>query len=408
MVELIYALFLLSGIIKFFLIFLAGGLFPIDFTLFCAIILFALYAVSFFKNAYTRSKFHIIGPTRPLITAVLALYLWMVVTLLYTHSPSYCYTKLFMFLTILAALGFPFLYRGFDPRRFLNLYSYIGSGLVFIYSALLPTFFAGYMSMFNEEDREFVVKYLDIGHLAGIMILLLAFACPRMKPLIKAALIGINLWAVLISAARGPIVFLLLVLLLKFAAAAIAFIKRKGKFQLKYLFYTAAGFGIFGAGAYYMMDRYAELIERTLRRLTLVLDTGSSSVAKRFDMLSFTIGKIFENAWNFLMGLGIGSFGILFDGIDERNYPHNVVLELWFEIGIIGVILFVIILIIYLKKLWSNFNFLLVYLYLLLNIMKSSSLVDSRIMFGTLSALVLYDILEKKQKDNAGTAAPEN
>ena len=335
MIELIYALFLLSGIIKFFLISLAGGLFPIDFTLFCAIILFVFYVVSSFKSAYTRNKFHIIGPARSLIAIVLALNLWMIVSLLYTYSPSYCYTKLFMFLTILVALGFPFLYR-FKPRLFFNLYSYIGSGLVFIYSALLPTFFAGYMSMFNDEDREFVVKYLDIGHLAGIMILLLAFTCPRMKPLIKAVLIGINLWAVLISAARGPIVFLFLVLLLKFAAVTITFIKGKGKLKLKYLFYTAAGFGVFSAAAYYMMDRYAELIERTFRRMTLVLDTGSSSVAKRFDMLSFTFEKIFENAWNFLMGLGIGSFGILFNGVDERNYPHNVILELWFEIGIIG------------------------------------------------------------------------
>ena len=75
---------------------------------------------------------------------------------------------------------------------------------------------------------------------------------------------------------------------------------------------------------------------------------------------------------------------------------------------IIGVILFVIILFIYLKKLWSNYNFLLIYLYLLLNIMKSSSLVDSRIMFGTLSALVLYDILEKKRKNNSEIANPEN
>lgn len=400
MVELIYALFLLSGIIKFFILSFAGGLIPIDFTLLCAILLLGIYAAAFFKDFYNRSKFHIIGPTRSLIIAVLALYLWMFFTLLYTHSPSYCYTKLFMFLTILLALGFPLVYRGFKPGRFITLYSYIGTGLVFAYSALLPNFFAGYMAMAGDEDKEFVVKYLDIGHLAGIMILILAFACPRMKPVIKAILIGINLWAVLISAARGPIVFLLLVILLRLGASFINFLRGKGKLELKYLFYMAAGFGVFGAGVYYAMDRYADLIERTFRRLTQVMDTASSSVSQRISMLSFTLEKIFDNAWNFLLGLGIGSFGILFDGVDERNYPHNVILELWFEVGIVGVILFVVILLIYLKKLWSNFSFLLIYLYLLLNIMKSSSLVDSRIMFGTLSVLVLYDILLVKRKNN--------
>ncbi len=51
---------------------------------------------------------------------------------------------------------------------------------------------------------------------------------------------------------------------------------------------------------------------------------------------------------------------------------------------------------IYLKKIPFNLNFVLIFVYLMLNGLKSYSLVDSRIMFGILSALVLYSILLKR------------
>jgi len=399
MVELVYALFLLSGIIKFFLLYLAGGLVFVDITLLLAIVLSGIYAVRFFKDFYAKSTFFIIEPSRSILLTVCAFYLWMLFSLIYTRSPAYCYTKLFMFLTIVVALAFPLLYRGLKPGRFFTLFVYIGSAVVFVYSVLIPDLYANYVAMAGEQDKEFVVKYLDVGYLSGIIILLLLFFSPRMNRLIKILLFGINLAALVISAARGPIVFFLIVLALKLAGLVVPLLKKKWQLGGKGIIAAVSAFGILGGGFYYVMGTYSALLERSVTRFFKLFDPETSSVAIRFSMFSFTVETILNNAVNFLFGLGIGSFGILYDGFDERQYPHNIILEIWFELGLVGVLLFVVMLLLYFKKMRSNFNSVLIFIFLLLNSFKSYSLVDSRIMFGLLSILLLYDI-RLKRKNN--------
>ena len=392
MIELIYVLFLFSGLIKAFLNFAGFGWVFFDFTLLCAIILIGWYLVHFSHNFFFKNLFHIIRSSRSIVFTVLIFYLWMIFTLIYTRSPGYCYTKIFLFLTVVLAVVFPFIYRGFDAGRFFHWFSYVGTGLIFIYTALFPSIYTSYLS--DVEYRGMVVKYLDIGYLAGALLLILAFACPRMKPFVKLLLIGINAWTMIVSAARGPLIFLLFVLLIKFAVSSFIYIKKSRKLYLKNILYVTAGLGIFAGAFYYLMDRYALLLERSVTRLLMLLDPQyGASIVTRISQVSFSLDKIFENAGNFFFGLGIGSFGILYEGLDERLYPHNAILEIWFELGIVGVICFVLLVLLYFKKIRFNLNFLLIFVYLFLNSMKSYSLVDSRVMFGILSVLILYRAL---------------
>jgi O-antigen ligase len=302
-----------------------------------------------------------------------------------------------VFLTVLVAMVFPFIYQGFNPTRFFHLFSYLGSGLIFIYSALLPNLYADYLR--HAESKEMVIKYLDIGYLAGIIILIVAFACPRMKLLLKILLIGINGWTLLVSAARGPIVFLCFVLMIQFVVGLVTFMKKSWKLNLKNVFYMTCAVGILGTAGYYLIDKYALLLERSISRMLLLLDPQSVSMDERFTQIYFSFNKIFENAANFSFGLGIGSFGMLYDHVDQRNYPHNVILEIWLELGIVGVILFTLVVFIYFKKIRLHFNSVLIFIYLFLNCLKSYSLVDSRMMFGILSVLLLYNVLLKRKKE---------
>jgi hypothetical protein len=394
MIELLYVLFLLSGLIKFFAFFLIGNILVIDFTLLCAIALFGAYIFHFIRNML-NNKFYIVSTSRSIVFTLLVFYLWIILTLIYTRSPAYCYIKTSLFLTLVIALVFPFIYRGFKAGRFFHLFVYVGSMLIFIYTALLPHFYAGYLRSY--EYKEFVGKYLDIGYLAGIMILLLAFACPHIKRLPKVLLLVVNASALLVSAARGAIIFLAVVLLIRFTVSFVTFMKRTWQFNIKNIFYITAAFAGFAGALYYVTDRYSIFMERTIKRLLLVFDPQSASVAKRFDQIYYSLDRIFDNAVNFLFGSGIGSFGVLYEGIDGRQYPHNVILEISFELGIIGVILFVVLLLLYFKKLRHNLNFILIYLFLFLNSLKSYSLIDSRVMFGILSVLLVYHTLQQKQ-----------
>ena len=388
MIESIYCLFLLSGLVKAFLQFYAAGLMVVDFTLLCALFLLAAYILQFSRNFFFKNTIYLVKSSRVIIFILLGFYLWMIVTLIYSASPGYSYIKVFMFLSNLVAVLIPFIYKGFNPKRFFHLFAYMGSGLIFLYTALFPSIYTSYLK--DIEYRDMVTRYLDIGYLAGLIILVVAFACPQMKKFIKLLLIGINAWTLLVSAARGPLLFLVFVLFIRFAVSFVSFMKSR-RLNFKNIFYMIVGVGLLGTAAYYLIDRYALLLERSISRLMMLLDPkGSESIVERITQVSYSFDRIFENASNFLFGLGIGSFGILYEGVDERSYPHNVMLEIWFELGLLGILLFILLLLVYFKKIRLRFNFILIFIYLLLNSLKSYSLIDLRIMFGILSVLLIY------------------
>jgi len=43
---------------------------------------------------------------------------------------------------------------------------------------------------------------------------------------------------------------------------------------------------------------------------------------------------------NYIIGEGTGNFGFLFYGSDVQAYPHNIFVELFYENGVIGLLLF--------------------------------------------------------------------
>ncbi len=387
MAELIYAVFLLSGLIKFFLIFLLGGLMVVDFTLLSAVLVTLVYVSQFFRDLTARSQFHLLETSRSLFFALIAFYFWMIVTLLYTRSPGYSYIKILMFLTDVVALAFPLVYRHFQPERFFRWFIYIGTSVIVIYTAFMPNFFATYAK--QDESRAFVDKYLDIGYIAGVLILLLLFSAHKMKPMFRWLLLGLNAWALFLSAARGAILFLSLVLFIKAAVMGIHALRRSWRFNLKTVLYGLVGLGGLAGGFAYMLQNSEVFLERTIRRLLLVFDPGSGSVSERLVQIDFCFDKIFASAADFLGGMGIGSFGILYEGVDEKAYPHNMLLEIWFELGAVGLVLFLLLLLVYFKKISRRLNYMLIFIYLMLNSLKSYSLIDNRVMFGILSVLLL-------------------
>lgn len=75
--------------------------------------------------------------------------------------------------------------------------------------------------------------------------------------------------------------------------------------------------------------------------------------------------KLLNNSFNYIIGSGLGSFGLLYGGVDITAYPHNTFLELYFENGLIGVFIFCFILRLFYKSFKPNIvNFLCVYYFL--------------------------------------------
>lgn len=66
-----------------------------------------------------------------------------------------------------------------------------------------------------------------------------------------------------------------------------------------------------------------------------VYDSNFYSVYHRFDSILFAINQPFA-----IWGNGLSSFGLHYTGDDIYSYPHNILAELYFEIGMVGIALF--------------------------------------------------------------------
>lgn len=390
MIELLYVLYLLSGIAKVFLIFFIGDTFAETFniTLIFALLLVIINGFQWFKNMYLTSKLFFARGSLPIIVLMLSFYLWMCITLFYTPSPGYAYTKIFLFLTNLVAFLFPLAYKDFNFQRFTRLFIFVGTLFIVLYLLLVPRNYSSYIS----ENLEISGKYLDISYLAALDVLLVTLLHPYLEinQWTKLGFIGVNLAAIIIAGARGPLVFMILALVLYVICHPRLLSRFLGRWSLKKILAIGLSIVILGVGLYKTLGSYADNIERALGRLSMVTDAESSSLAVRFDQIYFAVEKICANALNFLFGSGIGSFGILYAGEDVRLYPHNIILETWFELGVIGVIILLLFFLFYINKIKLNSPSFYIFFYLLLNSLKSSSLVDLRIMFGILACLIVF------------------
>ena len=138
------------------------------------------------------------------------------------------------------------------------------------------------------------------------------------------------------------------------------------------------------------------LLTGTLYRILLFLEPGmGQSAGARIDFYSIS-----ENLWlaNPLFGYGIGSWPILNGLPDVYSYPHNIVLEILVELGLIGLILFGLIVFFALKGfikqnnksniLWGSIV-LMLFVNAFIGAMLSGDMNDNRILF-TLFGLMAF------------------
>lgn len=98
-----------------------------------------------------------------------------------------------------------------------------------------------------------------------------------------------------------------------------------------------------------------------------ILDDSSGSrlyrITESLEMLS--INSLF-------FGHGLGSWAILYNGIDQRVYPHNIIVELLVETGILGCMLFLIPIYLCFKKIpKGNIAYLIILTLLIYNLINS-------------------------------------
>ncbi len=368
MFELVFTLFLYSGLLKQ----LAGasGLEMPDVTvLFAAASLLLLFR-SFTPNIFYRFK----ASWAPL----LFFYFWILFSLIYSASESYSYFKAFAFLSCLLGFFLPIFYKKFDFDAFFKSFLIVGS-IVGLYTvSILPTLLRA-----GADSEIYRSVYLSMGYLCALNALVsLYLATPGRYFYAVSAMVGFVVMAFL-AGARGPLLFSCLLIL---AALFFSTEKRRNHYRLiGYLLPVVLGLVVFGGTLVATNDDFAFMVERSLDRLFMLAE--EEGLDSRLVVFEFSINHIFSSLQVFFIGDGIGSFGLRHLNEDVRDYPHNLLLEVWFELGLVGLIAISLFLYKTGRNIFMSAGYLHVSIgiYVILNAFKSASLVDARVMYAFLA-----------------------
>lgn len=393
-----YLLYLFSGTIKSFLGFYRIA-FPVDLTLITAVFLVLAIVYDIFRNGI---KFKI--PKKIIYTTLLLslFYVWIILSLLYTPSRDYSYVKTFYFITNLVSFIFPLYIKKFDYRSLFRWFTVI----LIIFSLLFLSKFQALKDSFHDQESGTIGLYLVLSTLLGISFLVIITSTQKVfkNKIIDYIFATIAFSLILMLGARGPLIFAVLVILLYLFFKMFNFSKMKFKKQTIVVLFISTFVIIATVVLVYFSNKNKidPFIERSVERFEVMLnkdDSQNGSVSLRIDQFSYSINTIFGDFDSFFIGQGIGSFNLLYEGEDGRGYPHNIFLEVWFELGFIGEALFLAFFaFLFFRKRSNNLITHWIILFIILNMAKSNSLVDIRVYFAFFAIFLLpTDYKTKKE-----------
>lgn len=339
---------LLSGFFSFevlFVLFLFAGRYkndprldwiPVDLTF-----LFLVLSVVSALSVLIRRRFSL--PIVPLAAEawLLMMIAWMTISLAFSPSRAYAIDKLLLFgvLSVWAFMGSAFIV-GPNPRRlrrFLTLLVLLG--VVMAVESLIELSATGT----GQFLHTFGSTYIGIGRTLGLAFVP-TFALLMSHPLTSAkslmALILSTLFVVVMyfSGARGPMLALLFSILVSILYASRyrlrSFILRRANRRAIWITVITL---LLPTIALLQMDLGA----RTITRFNVLFESegGGVSASARLHNYEQALKHISDSPF---IGHGIGSFPMLLGLSDQRGYPHNLFLEVWVELGLIGLVLFLL------------------------------------------------------------------
>lgn len=140
---------------------------------------------------------------------------------------------------------------------------------------------------------------------------------------------------VITTGSRGP-------LLSFFAGGVIYLLLFEPVHRKKILLYTLIGVGIIVISLLLLPENLTYRFINISSSDYVITQTGVkrySTIASRLDFWLMSFNTWIANLKNFCMGLGSGGFSSLFIWRDFRWYPHNIIIEIMVEFGIVGLII---------------------------------------------------------------------
>lgn len=380
MKEFLIVLVLISGLIKGQLLF--WGFPPsVDFTLisFFLLLLYSIMNLKEFSFSISKNKLYI-------FLSILLFYVWIIISLLYTTSKVYSYSKAFLFLTNIIPLFYLLFIKEFDHRKFIKYFVI----LIFILNLFCLFYDLLYLKrkLGTLHDNYFLYlagDHLVLGELTGLLTLVMITFTEKpvfRKKYLDTIMILIGVLFLFILSARGPLVFFFFSLIIYIVVKSKTIVIKNIRFPKAFLVLIP----VLAVLIFIYSSQLISLLNWSFVRLNLLFgdvfknQAISDSTNTRLIYITKSLHVIFSDVQTFFFGKGIGSYMYEISGIDGRGYPHNILLEIGFELGIIGLFLFLTFsLACFIYKITKNSKTSwVVFLYIILNLLKSNSLVDIR------------------------------
>jgi O-antigen ligase len=361
-----------SGYIKWI-----PGLFMDPFVFFI-ILLFFTILLSGFRNIIKKESITI-G------SMLLMFFAWAFFTTIWGTSEVYYTEKIQKSIVIMVCFFSPFFVLRTENRikGFINLFHWV----TFLTALTIFGFFIVFGDLFivfygdSPSEVSIIPDYLALGILLASGFILAIEKTGILWLTYKTIII----FAIVLLAPRGP--------LLTLALFTVVYYIGNGKFKFKW--YMAIYAVIAGMFVVYFSEG---LTDRLFSRFSGIFDSNSvafSSVGSRVELVN-AAGDYFKDSP--FAGIGYGSFGIKLTGFEDRIEPHNVLFEIAAETGIIGIaFFFIFILGVYYyairKKLKEDpiaSTLIILTLYLIVQSLSTTYLIDSKALFLWLSILICY------------------
>ena len=336
--------------------------------------------------AVTDVVFHFIRGFKPPTAAFLsgfliltAFFAYMIISIFYSTSEGYAFIKTAYFLPNMVFFAYAMFIKEINFTLFAKVYAIV----------LIPlsAFFIYMKSILWTVDSEATRIFMDVrqSYLAiGFHLGLLFFTC--LYFLRKFWLLALIFFLLVASSARGALLFAVLTFMVV-ESQRLSNITIKKKLLKGFVL----GFPLLLLTVFLFKKAIYSLLENAIYRFSVFFSEGGGgeSAAERVNQMHFAIVEAFSSVTSFSFGHGIGSFGIEYLGVDGRAYPHNLFLEVLFELGFLGLAL---ILVVFLLTFYCSLKvhklFFALFIFCLLNAMKSFPLTDLWILFSVMGLIL--------------------
>ena len=347
-------IFLYSGLLKWINI-------GVDLTLISLLLIIVFVFIDLKKMLLSINK----SNTNSEIKFLILFGILYTLTFIYTVSNSYFIEKIgYLWIAVLSFL-LPIIFLNNENKIFIfiKVFTFLAKlGVLFLLYLLLTSQWSLFIT--TQEEGTKIPNYLSVGSFLGVFI----FLNHKNRKIVDIFFNLLAIGLMFFLSGRGPLLGLVTVFF-------IFYLLGKNKIKKIRIF---IGLVVLG---YFFIDLFInsrEFLNSQRRLLSLFTETNV-----RYYQIQQVIEIIGEN---FFFGVGIGGYGIAADNVDVLWHPHNMILEVLSESGILITLFFLYFLFLIfirntIKTKLNNNIFVMISLYLFLEAMKSGGIPDMRITF---------------------------